>query len=293
MIEACDINTWVTKAPDRANRHFREAVHVVLLAIATSAYLNVKMIMKGAVLLAVRYDSSRFTRDIDFSTNQQLAEFDEDEFLVHLGQGLIHASEILDYGMDCKIQTHKIKPANSPDVTYPTLTLTIGYAHIDDRNSHKRLMKKQASKVVKVDYSFNEITNEIDSLQLRAGGELCVYSFTDLIAEKFRAILQQKVRNRIRRQDAYDLYCLFQDHPPLTDEEKIHILSSLQVKSISRKLEVHKNSMADSEIIQRSKEEYHTLENEIEGELPEFNTVYSKVQAIYESLPWTDKELMS
>ena len=238
MIESCNIASWVDKASDKQQRFFREAVHVVLLAIATTPYLNLSMIMKGAVLLAVRYDSSRFTRDIDFSTNMKISEFDKEAFLARLEQGMMRASEMLDYGMDCKIQSHKIKPAR-PDATFPTLTLTIGYAHLDDRNSHMRLMKRQASQVVKIDYSFNEITNEIDSLKLSDSGELCVYSFSDLVAEKYRAILQQKVRNRTRRQDAYDLYFLFQNHLPVTDEEKIHILGSLHTKASSRNLKVN------------------------------------------------------
>jgi len=53
MIESCDIASWVNKAHDKQQRLFREAVHIVLLAIATTPYLNLKMIMKGAVLLAV------------------------------------------------------------------------------------------------------------------------------------------------------------------------------------------------------------------------------------------------
>ena len=287
MIDSCDIETWVNNAPDKGQQLFREAVHVIMLAIASSPPLNVEMIMKGAVLLAVRYESARFTHDIDFSTPMKYADFDKDAFLNDLEQSMISSSEILEYGMDCRIQSHKIKPSLK-NPTYPTLTLTIGYARLDDRNSHKRLMKRQASKIAKIDYSFNEITQDIDSLKISDDGTLRVYSFTDLVAEKYRAILQQTKRNRVRRQDAYDLYCLFQHHQALSDEEKIHILSSLKIKSGSRGLLVTKESMADPDIIERSKREYHTLATEIEGALPAFDLVYSKVKSIYISLPWSD-----
>jgi len=287
MIDSCDIETWVSNAPDKEQQLFREAVHVILLAIARSAPLNVKMIMKGAVLLAVRYESGRFTHDIDFSTPMKYADFKIDPFLNDMEQSMIGASDILEYGMDCRTQSHKIKPSLK-NPTYPTLTLTIGYARLNDKNSHKRLMKKQASKVVKIDYSFNEITQNIDTLQISDGDTLQVYSFSDLVAEKYRAILQQTTRKRVRRQDAYDLYCLFQHHQALSEEEKIHILSSLKIKSESRGLTVQQDSMADSDIIERSKREYHTLKSEIEGTLPDFDLVYPKVKAIYESLPWSE-----
>jgi len=59
------IEEWVSSAP--ADRMvFRQAVHIVLSAIAGSEYLKPKMIMKGGMLLGIRYKSSRFTEDIDF-----------------------------------------------------------------------------------------------------------------------------------------------------------------------------------------------------------------------------------
>ncbi len=287
MIDSCNIETWVDNAPDKEQQLFREAVHVILLAIARSAPLNVEMIMKGGVLLAVRYESGRFTHDIDFSTDMKLSEFDKESFLDNLEKGMIGSSEILEYGMDCRVQSHEIKPARK-DATFPTFMLKIGYARLSDKNSHKRLIKKVSSRVVKIDYSFNETTQDIDSLQISADDTLRVYSFSDLVAEKYRAILQQTVRKRMRRQDAYDLYCLFQHHQALSDEEKIHILSSLKIKSESRGLTVERTSMADPDIIKRSKAKYDSLQTEIEGTLPDFDLVYSKVKAIYESLPWSE-----
>ena len=111
-------------------------------------------------------------------------------------------------------------------------------------------------------------------------------SFTDLVAEKLRAILQQEIRNRVRRQDAYDLYCLFKSHPIDDRDQKEEILRSLIKKSVSRKLEVDRNSMSKTEIINRSKKEYPLLQQEIDEKLPPFEHVYGTVQSFYESLPW-------
>ena len=66
-LEELNLPAWVARAaPDK--RHFREAVHIVLSAIGTSVALRSTMVMKGGMLMAIRYDSSRFTKDADFST---------------------------------------------------------------------------------------------------------------------------------------------------------------------------------------------------------------------------------
>ena len=62
-----DVSGWVEQA-DVPQRRFREAVHIILDAIGQSRSLQTKMVMKGGLLMAIRYASTRFTRDIDFST---------------------------------------------------------------------------------------------------------------------------------------------------------------------------------------------------------------------------------
>ncbi len=47
---------------------------------------------------------------------------------------------------------------------------------------------------------------------MTGGDKLCAYSLTDLMAEKYRAMLQQVIRNRNRRQDGYDLDRLASAH---------------------------------------------------------------------------------
>jgi len=35
MLHSCDIESWENNSPDKQQQQFREAVHVILLAIAT------------------------------------------------------------------------------------------------------------------------------------------------------------------------------------------------------------------------------------------------------------------
>ncbi len=261
------------------------AVHTILYAIANNPRLQAEMIIKGGILLALRYNSPRYTTDVDFSTSLKYSEFNQDEFEAELGASLAMAVETLNYGLDCRLQSIKINPSR-PDATFPTLIARIGYADKSDLKKHRRLLRKNALDVVKVEYSFNEITPNIEHVRLARGGELSVYGLRDLIAEKYRAILQQEVRNRIRRQDVYDLFFLFNSCPTISPGDKKGILDSLLIKSESRSLSVGAESMRSEEIMRRTRKEYQLLKQEIIGELPDFDEVYSVVQRFYELLPW-------
>jgi predicted nucleotidyltransferase component of viral defense system len=243
------------------------------------------MIIKGGILLAIRYKSQRFTRDIDFSTPQKLNEIRPEEVEEQLNQSLAITVNELDYGLDCKVQSCKVRPKDSPEASFPCIELKIGYAYKGDAK-HKRLMAGLCPTTISIDYSLNEETPNVEDLSIGDGNSIPAYSFTDIIAEKFRSILQQVERNRFRRQDIFDLYFLITSEEELTGNEKYEILVSLMKKSRSRGIEPTVSSLDDKEIYERSKAEYHTLKDEVEGELPEFDEIYAFVKDFYKSLDW-------
>ena len=55
-------------------------------------------------------------------------------------------------------------------------------------------------------------SSRVGVIDLGDGLEIEASTLVDLVAEKFRAMIQQPIRNRYRRQDAYDLYCLLEAH---------------------------------------------------------------------------------
>lgn len=278
------IQDWINQSPDRVA--FRQAVHTILVAITRSVTLKTNMVMKGGILLALGYESTRYTKDIDFSTEKTLKEFDIELFISELRSALIEAVEQLNYGLDCRIQSFKQKPPKS-DATFPTIEISVGYAYKHNRNAHRRLLKNNSSEIVEIDYSLNEPSRDIEILEIDEGTQLRIYGFTELVAEKYRAILQQVSRNRRRRQDVYDLNFLLSHHPQaMADATKQKILESLVEKSQSRGLTVTKSSLSDPEVIRLSREEYDLLASEIEEPLLDFDKVYSVIKDYYESLPW-------
>lgn len=279
-----DISQWINRDP--ARKAFRQAVHIILTAIARAPGLQSSMIMKGGVLLALGYDSSRFTKDIDFSTSAKLPEFDLTRFLAEFQEGLVLAVNQLAYSLDCRVQRCVQNPPRE-DADFPTIQLTVGYADRSITGAHRRLMAGRSIDVIEVDYSLNEPEGSPEVVTFDEGETIRAYSFVDLVAEKFRALLQQEVRNRARRQDIYDLYFLLVEQGMGQDDySKLRIMNSLIEKAAARNLPVARPSMQNPDIIRRTKVEYQNLAAEIEGELLAFDHVYQAVQAFYESLPW-------
>lgn len=280
------IENWVEEAKtDRVS--FRQAVRIVLTAISNSEYLQPKMIMKGGMLLGIRYKSTRFTEDIDFSTAEKFSDINPEEFKEELNEALLIASSNLPYQIECRIQSLKIQPKAAADAKFPSFYLKIGYADKNNTRQMKRLLDKSSTNTIKIDYSFNELTNKLDKIELDNDSVLA-YSYIDLIAEKIRSIIQQPYRNRNRRQDIYDLQYLFNNTGEITSEEKLQILSALLKKSEER-LEagvVNRETLNRQDIYEYSEKNYHLLKDEIEDDLMPFSEAYSLINEFYKSLPW-------
>lgn len=196
-----NIQSWVDEAPNNTENHeFREAVHTILTAIALNSSLKASMILKGGILLAIKYRSYRFTKDIDFSTEKVIGkEISPEKIQESLDKSLSQKVEELDYDLDCRVQSSKLQP-NKPNSTYPSIKLKIGYAY-KGTPKHKKLLVLKSPTVISIDYSLNETMPNIETIILNSGEEILAYSITDLIAEKYRSLLQQVKRNRNRRQD--------------------------------------------------------------------------------------------
>lgn len=227
-----DIEAWVSQSAE--NKLFRQAVHIIIYSISNNRKLQKTMIMKGGILLALVYESTRFTRDIDFSTEQKLDKFDAEAFINRFDAALVDAVNKLEYGVDCVVQGWKQQPPRK-DATFPTIQIRVGFADRSDQRAHRLLTHKKAQQVVKVDYSLNEPLGQPELLEIEAGRTIQIYSFHDLVAEKFRAVLQQEARNRLRRQDVYDLHLLLKSRNASTAEKiKSNILNSLKEKAAAR-----------------------------------------------------------
>lgn len=279
-----DLPAWVLAAP-KAKRNFRRAVHILLHAVATTPVLSRKLHMKGGILMALRYQSERFTKDVDFSTPEPYTRSAEDEFRRALEHALVAAPETLGYDLVCRIQ--KFDPQPGRDKTYVTLQLTIGYAQVGTP-SYKRLLAGECTDIVGLDYSYSESIPEIETIQIDEEGMLCVYGLSTLVGEKLRALLQQPIRRRTRRQDVYDLKLLLDTQPQLQDQmTKARVLATLVAKCEEREFHATATSFDNPEVRRLALLEYATLATELpEGNLPPFDASFTVVSEYYRNLPW-------
>ncbi len=279
-----DIESWV-EAASADQRGFREAVHIILDSIGHSQNLKAKMVMKGGLLLAIRYDSSRFTRDLDFSTSDRYTAENAEMLLAEFEAELVAAEDRLPYGTACRLQSRKVEPKGE-NRTHHNLALTIGFANKSNSGAMARLQAKNSPSVVQIDYSFNEAVFEVELLELDGGATIQSYSLHNILAEKMRSLLQQPIRKRNRRQDVYDIWLLLESIEPLSLVDLAQIHDMLIGSCRSKGIEPTAASIDDKSVIEMAREGYVDLRDDVDGELPDFDDAMSRVGALYRSLPW-------
>ena len=289
------IENWVQESIDNrsvaAQKDFRHAVHIILKAISLSENLSKSMIFKGGMLLGIKYQSERYTTDLDFSTAEKLDPNCIQGFTEEFNDKLDYANNLLAYGMRLKIQRIEKRPKKD-DASFPALEIKIAYLGTNCNQSEiNKYENNQAPNTISIDYSFNELNNDVESIVIdeEENEKIICYTLESIIAEKLRSILQQKPRNRYRGQDIYDICFLLSDYDEqLSDiETKNKILKLLKQKSIGRDIDelLHVNGLNDDDIRSRSEIGFKALELQL-TKTTNFEDLYNQLNKFYKSLPW-------
>ena len=248
-----DVAAWVARAAqDPVAHRQRQAVELILNAIAMTGPLNTELFLKGGILLGLAYGSPRQTTDIDLTAAFAADGDIDDRIGTLLNSTFPRTAASLGYAdLVLRTQSAKGRPNHIfPDAEFPALKLKIAYAR-RGTNEERALNEGTPSSVIDVDISFNEPLNHVQVLELTGGQELYAYGVIDLVAEKYRALLQQIPRNRYRRQDVYDLDMLLPG--VLADEiAPVDILEALLKKCSARRLEPNRRSLDNTEIKNRA-----------------------------------------
>jgi hypothetical protein len=236
--------------------------------------------------MALAFKSNRVTGDVDFTSMAEPADL-TDKIITELNEILPRTAIKLGYpDLICRVQSVKKMPRaeNFEDYEFPALRVRIGSAK-RGTGEEARLADGKASRVLDVEISFRDQVYAFQELNLHGAG-VAVRAFTihELVAEKFRALLQQTIRKRNRRQDVYDIAFLIGEHD-FSGADKAAILTTLIEKCRSRGIEAKPESMDDPEIKQRAQADWETLALEI-GDLPPFEERFALMRDLYASLPW-------
>ncbi len=281
-----NVADWVDGAKaDPVVYQQRQAAEITLNAIAITAPLNDKLFLKGGILMGLAYGSPRQTYDIDLTADLAVDSDVDDRIRRLLDFAFPRAAAGLGYP-DLIVNIHSVKrqqKAIFEEAEFPALKLKIAYAQ-RGTSQEKALLDGKTPGVIDVDISFNEPIRQIQILELTGGQKLRAYSLIDLIAEKYRAMLQQITRNRNRRQDVYDLHFLIANND-LDDAIRAQVLDVFMEKCRSRHIEPTWQSLENPEVKKRSGAEWNTMKLEL-GELPDFEECFKSVSEFYRSLPW-------
>lgn len=287
-VTVVDIASWIDRARSDPQAYLeRQATEVFLTAIALAPSYKDKIFLKGGVLMGIRYDSPRQTADLDFTTSLEPNVDEIADIRAELDDALLRAAVRLGYpDLVSRVQTVKQRPRPSKFATasFPALKMKIAYA-LRGSSQESRLNAGQCPTTLEADISFNEPIDALQIVRLGPGGsEIEAYSLVDLMAEKLRALLQQEIRNRYRRQDIYDLALLIERFP-FDQSEQTHLLEVFRRTSASRSINPDQDSISSPEVVHRARSEWDTLASEL-GELPDFEERFEIVNQFYRSLPW-------
>lgn len=282
-----DVREWVESS--RANPTLyrdRQVTEIILASIGLAPTLSKTLVLKGGTAMALAFKSNRVTGDVDFTSTIEPAALME-KLTTELNAALPRTAIQLGYPtLLCRVQSVKKMPRaqNFEDHEFPALRVKIGSA-LRGTNEEARLAEGKAARVVDVEISFRDQVYAYQELNLNGAG-VAVRAFTihELIAEKFRALLQQPLRNRNRRQDVYDIAFLIENHD-MEEADRSIILATLHEKCHSRGIEARQSSMDDPDIRQRAEAEWKTLALEV-GDLPPFDERFAMMRGLYVSLPW-------
>ena len=281
-----DVRAWVeTARADPILLRDRQVTEIVLTAIGLSPDLRQALVLKGGTLMAIAFQSPRGTGDVDFSATVEPGEFAA-TVTAELDRTMAQAAQRLGYlDLACRVQGVVRRPRSEhfADASFPALEVRVASARRTDAAQMRAFGEGRASRVLKIEISFRDQVYARQGLVL-LGAKVAVQAFApiEIVAEKLRALLQQPLRNRNRRQDVYDVAYLIERHD-FDAEERAKLHRILLAKARSRGIEPGAGSISDPEVIDRARRDWTTLQLEI-GDVGDFDERFEVVRRFYETL---------
>ena len=250
--------------------------YVILQCLGSHAVTARGMVLKGGNALRFAFQSPRSTKDLDFTiAGDEIA--DDDQRLRSLLDEALHFAHRR-FGVKAKCQRVERRPRASLASTRPTYSISVAYQLPSDHYFHNFEERNNIPTIIPVEVSFNDLICE--TRRWSDDNALLVCSLEDVLAEKLRSLLQQKIRNRNRYQDVYDI-ARYARHATI-DRGKIGRF--LVEKASAREIDVRKSSFYDV-IRQRAFEEYDVkIREQAPRDFIPFDEAWSEVLLLVQSL---------
>jgi len=251
------IRAWATEhSISLTEARVRFAQYAVLRAVTDSRVLSSVLVFKGGNALDFIWQPNRSTQDLDFSADLSApgASLDAPR-LQGLLQGSLATVERL-LGLTLRVHSVRQQPPG-PDKTFVTYQVRIGYA-LPDEDKLRALMAagRPSSQIIPMEVSLNEPICADANVNLSGTHALRVSTIEDIVAEKLRALLQQPIRNRGRRQDLLDITVIVRSGQPLDLDR---VAEFLLRKAAARNVPVSRAAFHNPEILERAARDYPEL----------------------------------
>ena len=277
------LDAWAkaTQTPT-AQAKTRLVQFAILRSIAASQRLSDNLAFKGGNALDFFWAPNRSTRDLDFSAVQAI---ESDDDIPNLRTAFGRALETTHRLMGIRLRVQSVRPKGpQPGKTFTTFEFNIAYAFPGDPPG---LLKKfeagTCPTIVPVEISNNEVVYDTEARTLDGDdNELQISTLSDIVAEKLRSLLQQKVRRRTRRQDVLDIAFVRMEVPELLDRDVV--AKALVRKSEARDIVATKSAFRDSEIRDRASRDYPQLAQTTRRRFIPFEEAFAEVLGLVDSL---------
>jgi predicted nucleotidyltransferase component of viral defense system len=260
--------------------------YVALCGIASVPPLRHCLVFKGGNALDFVWQPNRSTVDLDFSVDPARTEFQPgiDSLRTLLGRGLSIATSR--FGVAFAITSLKQQPPGA-ERTFITYAARVGYALPDEARLLIQMANKQNSPhMLPIDISINEPICAATVFTIDERHEqLRVSTLEDIVSEKLRALLQQSIRGRNRKQDILDIAVAVRVHAGLN---RAQVAAFLHAKADARDVPVSKSAFRDREIAERARVDYDALESTTRTLFIPFDEAIRTVLAFVDELPIPD-----
>lgn len=253
-----EIATWANAhgATIEEARH-RYAQFAALCGIASIPSLRASLVLKGGNAIDFAWFPNRSTRDLDFSLDESdgHAQVNGEAIRGQLEQALRVASA--QFGIAFAVNSVRQQPPGEGR-SFITYEARVGYGLSDEPQLLIRMRNNQPSPhMLPIEVSINEpiCGSTLFTIDERFP-QLRISTLEEIVSEKLRALLQQPIRNRNRRQDVLDIAVIVQASDHL-DREKIG--EFLLIKSAARGVPVSKAAFREHEIAERARLDYGEL----------------------------------
>jgi predicted nucleotidyltransferase component of viral defense system len=284
-----DLSAWArTNGVTVAEARHRFAQFVALCSIASVPALRESLVLKGGNALDFVWQPNRSTADLDFSLDMSGARFAASIGTIRtlLERGFRVATAR--FGVVFSINSVRQNPPGE-DKTFITYSARVDYGLPDEAQLLVRMANNQPSPhLLPIDISINEPIGDSTFFTIDENvRQLRVSTREDIVAEKLRALLQQPIRRRNRRQDVLDIAIVVRANPAL---DRDRVAAFLRQKADARAVPVSKAAFRNPEVAERARVDYDALETTTRTDFIPFDAAIATVLALVDELPISDEE---